>query len=257
MVVPYSSAMRAARRQIDPIARSVDPAQTGNFAMDFFYETLGEVANNIPGWSQGLPPRRDWTAPGAPPVTVPAVLGTEFINEDNPFLLGAWQFQPLSSIRVGQTFRNPVQEEMATLHGKGTAFGGPRAADFGPEMRLTPSQLSEYQRVFGTVTDQFGRTWYDRASALVSSASYQALPREAPSRSDISQRAIQIQLLINEYKQYAKQRYIETTAKGGEISREQTRQADRKAETEFNRQYGVPGAPQSPSTELFLREMNP
>jgi hypothetical protein len=257
MVVPYSSAMRAARRQIDPIARSVDPAQTGNFAMDFFYETLGEVANNIPGWSQGLPPRRDWTAPGAPPVTVPAVLGTEFINEDNPFLLGAWQFQPLSSIRVGQTFRNPVQEEMATLHGKGTAFGGPRAADFGPEMRLTPSQLSEYQRVFGTVTDQFGRTWYDRASALVSSASYQALPREAPSRSDISQRAIQIQLLINEYKQYAKQRYIETTAKGGEISREQTRQADRKAEAEFNRQYGVPGAPQSPSTELFLREMNP
>lgn len=256
MVVPYSSAMRAARRQIDPIARSVDPAQTSNFAMDFFYETLGEVANNIPGWSQGLPPRRDWTAPGAPPVVVPAVLGTEFISEDNPFLLGAWQFQPLSSIRVGQTFRNPVQEEMASLHGKGTAFGGPRAADFGPEMRLTPSQLSEYQQVFGTVTDQFGQTWYDRASALIASASYQALPREAPSRADVSQRAIQIQLLINEYKQYAKQRYIETTAKGGEIGREQARQANRRAETEFNRQYGTPGASQPDSTEMFIRELN-
>jgi hypothetical protein len=253
---PWSSAMRSARRQVDPIARSVDPAETGNFVMDFFKETMDEIRNQTPGPSFALAGRRDWSLPGAPYVTVPQILGSEVVR-DNPFLVGSMQFTPFSIMRVSDGPTDPVQREMSTLYGKGTAFSGPRAADFGPELRLTPTELSEYQLAFGTVRDAEGFTWYERMSEMINSPSYMALPVEAPSSTTVSERAARIQIQIDKFKKLAKEEYKLTTEKGRQITAEQLRAEQRKQEVLFGRQYGTSNAPQPGGAERFVREMNP
>jgi hypothetical protein len=253
-MVPWSSASRAARRQVDPVARSVDPSQTGNFAMDFFQETIDEIRNQTPGLSDGLAGRRDWSAPGAPYMTAPQILGSEVVR-DNPFLLGSMQFTPLSIMRVSDGPSDPVQAEMARLHGKGTAFSGPRAADFGPEMRLTSSELSEYQRIFGTVKDVEGFTWHERVSKMVNSAGYMALPVELPSTVDVPERAARIQLWTDKFKKLAKDEYMRTTAKGAAIAAEEQRKAIRQAETLYGRKYGVSESQAPSSTQTFIQEL--
>jgi len=253
-MVPWSSASRAARRQVDPVARSVDPSQTGNFAMDFFQETIDEIRNQTPGLSDGLAGRRDWSAPGAPYMTVPQILGSEVVR-DNPFLLGSMQFTPLSIMRVSDGPGDPVQAEMSRLHGKGTAFSGPRAADFGPEMRLTSSELSEYQRIFGTVKDVEGFTWHERVSKMVNSAEYMALPAELPSTVDVPERAARIQIWTDKFKKLAKDEYMRTTSKGAAIAAEEQRKAIRQAETLYGRKYGVSESQAPSSTQTFIQEL--
>jgi hypothetical protein len=253
---PWSSAMRSARRQVDPIARSVDPAETGNFAMDFFKETMDEIRNQTPGLSFALAGRRDWSLPGAPYMTVPQILGSEVVR-DNPFLVGSMQFTPFSIMRVSDGPTDPVQREMSTLYGKGTAFSGPRAADFGPELRLTPTELSEYQLAFGTARDAEGFTWYERMSEMINSPNYMALPVEAPSSTTVSERAARIQIQIDKFKKLAKEEYKLTTEKGRQITAEQLRAEQRKQEVLFGRQYGTSNAPQPGGAERFVREMNP
>ena len=255
-MVPWSSAMRSARRQVDPIARSVDPAETGNFVMDFFKETMDEIRNQTPGLSFALAGRRDWSLPGAPYMTVPQILGSEVVR-DNPFLVGSMQFTPFSIMRVSDGPTDPVQREMSTLYGKGTAFSGPRAADFGPELRLTPTELSEYQLVFGTVRDTEGFTWYERMSQMINSPNYTALPYEAPSSTTVSERAARIQVQIEKFKKLAKEEYKLTTEKGRQITAEQLRAEQRQQEVLFGRQYGTSNAPQPGGAERFVREMNP
>jgi hypothetical protein len=253
-MVPWSSASRAARRQVDPIPRSVDASQTGNFAMDFFQETMDEIRNQSPGLSDGLAGRRDWSAPGAPYMTVPQILGSEVVR-DNPFLLGSMQFTPLSIMRVSDGPSDPVQAEMSRLHGKGTAFSGPRAADFGPEMRLTSSELSEYQRIFGTVKDVEGFTWHERVSKMVNSADYMALPVELPSTVDVPERAARIQIWTDKFKKLAKDEYMRTTSKGAAIAAEEQRKAIRQAETLYGRKYGVSESQAPSSTQTFIQEL--
>jgi hypothetical protein len=253
---PWSSAMRSARRQVDPIARSVNPADTGNFVMDFFKETMDEIRNQNPGLSFALAGRRDWSLPGAPYMTVPQILGSEVVR-DNPFLVGSMQFTPFSIMRVSDGPTDPVQREMSTLYGKGTAFSGPRAADFGPELRLTPTELSEYQLVFGTVRDTEGFTWYERMSQMINSPNYAALPYEAPSSTTVSERAARIQVQIEKFKKLAKEEYKLTTEKGRQITAEQLRAEQRQQEVLFGRQYGTSNAPQPGGAERFVREMNP
>jgi hypothetical protein len=236
-MVPYSSALRAARRQVDPIARSVDPSEAGGL-WGFWQETWDEIRNAVPGYSQGLPARRDWTLPGAPPMVLPQVIGTGMIDEDAPFLAAMMQFVPWSAFREGRPIDDPVQREMAEIHGKGSTFSGPRASDFGPEMRLTPSQLAQYQEVFASVKDEFGRTWHQAVTELITSADYQALPIEPPSTQQVSYRAAFIQQEIQKYKELAKQVFGSATAKGAEIERNKVMQQGRRDEMNFLRRYG-------------------
>lgn len=240
-MVPYSSALRAARREVDPVARSVDPSDIGGL-MGFFQETLDEVRNAVPGWSNNLPARRDYIT-GAPILTT-GILGAEQIPAEWPWMQSLIQFTPMAAMQVGRQPMTPVHEEMARLHGKGTTFSGPRAADFGAEMRLTPSELEDYVLTFATVKDEFGRTFLQSATELIGSKQYQSWPIEGPSSRFVSLRAAALQAEIQRYKELAKTVYKATTPKGQLITQEEAViQAD-KGEKEFLRRYGGGTAPQ-------------
>lgn len=234
-MVPYSSALRAARREVDPVTRSVDPSDIGGL-MGFFQETLDEVRNAVPGWSNSLPARRDYIT-GAPILTT-GILGAEQIPAEWPWMQSLIQFTPMAAMQVGRQPMTPVHEEMARLHGKGTTFSGPRAADFGAEMRLTPSELEDYVLTFATVKDEFNRTFLQSATELIESQQYKSWPIEGPSSRFVSLRAAALQAEIQRYKELAKTVYKATTAKGQLITQEEAViQAD-KGEKDYLRRYG-------------------
>jgi hypothetical protein len=234
-MVPYSSALRAARREVDPVARTVDPSDIGGL-MGVFQETLDEVRNAVPGWSNDLPARRDYIT-GSPILTT-GILGAEQIPAEMPWLQSLMQFTPMAAAQVGRQPLTPVHEEMARLHGKGTNFSGPRAADFGAEMRLTASELEDYILTFATVKDEFGRTFQQSATELIESPQYQSWPIEGPSNRFVSLRAAAIQAEIQRYKELAKTVYKATTPKGQLITQEEAvLQAD-KGEKDYLRRYG-------------------
>jgi hypothetical protein len=247
-MVPYSSALRAGRREVDPVARSVDPSDIGGL-MGFFQETLDEVRNAVPGWSNDLPARRDFIN-GAPILTT-GILGAEQVPAEWPWLQALMQFTPMSAMQVGRQPRGPVHEEMARLHGKGTSFTGPRAADFGAEMRLTPSELEDYVLTFATVKNQFGQTFEQAAIELINSPQYQSWPIEAPSKT-VSLRAAAIQQLIQEHKELAKAVYKVSTAKGQLIQAEQDATKADLGEKDYLRRYGGGTAtPEQPGVQSW------
>lgn len=234
-MVPYSSALRAARREVDPVARTVDPSDIGGL-MGFFQETLDEVRNAVPGWSTDMPARRDYIT-GSPILTT-GILGAEQIPAEMPWLQSLMQFTPMAAAQVGRQPLTPVHEEMARLHGKGTNFSGPRAADFGAEMRLSPSELEDYVMTFATVKDEFGRTFQQSATELINSPQYQSWSIEGPSNRFVSLRAAAIQAEIQQFKELAKAVYKATTPKGQLILQEEAVMQADKGEKEYMRRYG-------------------
>ena len=254
-MVPYSSALRAARRQVDPYARTVEPSEGG--WMGFWQETWDEIRNATPGLSQDLPALRDWTLPGAPPMVLPQIAGSGLIPEDAPFLQALWQFTPMAAAPVGRPIEDPVQQEMFNLHGKGSIFSGPRASDFGPEMRLTPKELASYQELFASVRDAGGLTWHDTVSKLIQDPNYVALPDQPPSTQEVSYRAAAIQREIMRFKELAKAEFKATTAKGQEIQRNELKLQGQRDEMNYYQRYGVPGAARITGPEAFIQEMNP
>lgn len=259
---PASSAMRAARRQIDPVRRSVEPSQTGNAIFDFWNDTVSEIRNQTPGFSGDLPPHRDWTLPGSPPMMLPQVLGTDIVPEDQPFLIGAMQFAPWSSIRVNEPVLDPVKREMAKHFHRGAVFYGPRAADFQvPGGRLTPSELSRYQQIFGSVRDEAGKTWHQTVTEIINAPDYNVKGQDEPGpNGEPSFQAMRIQAEISRFKELAKEEFMATPGKGAQITAAvQTRQERQRRFNEQQR-YGIPGAPQPASggTSMtnFIEEMN-
>ena len=246
-MVPYSSALRAARRETDPVSRTVDPSDIGGL-MGFFQETLDEVRNAVPGWSNNLPARRDWI--NGAPILTQGILGAEIIPADMPWLQAVMQFTPFAAFQQGRETLGPVHEEMGLLSGKGTNFSGPRAADFGPEMRLTPSELEDYTLRFATIKDEYGLTFEQTATKLIESAQYQSWPVEGPSSRDVSLRAAAIQTEIQRFKKLAKEDFKVNTAKGQLIAAEEAAAEARKAEKTYIQRYGMDNSPQSaqPST---------
>jgi hypothetical protein len=235
-LVPYSSALRAARREVDPISRTVDPSDIGGL-MGFFQETLDEVRNATPGWSNTLPARRDWI--NGAPILTQGILGAEIIPADMPWLQAAMQFTPFAAFQQGRETLGPVHEEMGMLSGKGTNFSGPRAADFGPEMRLTPSELEDYVVRFASVKDEYGLTFEQTATKLIESPQYQSWPVEGPSSRDVSIRAAAIQTEIQRFKKLAKEDFKFSTAKGQLIAAEEADAEARKAEKTYIQRYGM------------------
>ena len=240
-MVPYSSALRAARRETDPVTRSVDPSDVGGL-MGFFQETLDEVRNAVPGWSTDLPARRDWI--NGSPILTQGILGGEIIPAEMPWLQAAMQFTPLAAFQQGRKILGPVHQEMGMLSGKGTSFMGPRAADFGSEMRLTPSELEEYTMRFATVKDEYGRTFEQSATQLIESPQYQSWPVEGPSSKDVSLRAAAIQAEIQRYKKLAKEDFKISTPKGQLIAAEEAAAEARKTEKTYIQRYGMDNNPQ-------------
>jgi hypothetical protein len=240
-MVPYSSALRAARRETDTVTRTVDPSDVGGL-MGFFQETLDEVRNAVPGWSNDLPARRDWI--NGAPILTQGILGAEVIPADMPWLQAVMQFTPLAAFQQGRETLGPVHEEMGLLSGKGTNFSGPRASDFGSEMRLTPSELEDYVVRFATVKDEFGLTFEQAATKLIESAQYQSWPIEGPSSRDVSLRAAAIQTEIQRFKKLAKEDFKFSTAKGQLIAAEEAAAEARKAEKTYIQQYGMSSSPQ-------------
>jgi hypothetical protein len=240
-MVPYSSALRAARRETDTVSRTVDPSDIGGL-MGFFQETLDEVRNAVPGWSNNLPARRDWI--NGAPILTQGILGAEIIPADMPWLQAAMQFTPFAAFQQGRETLGPVHEEMGLLSGKGTNFSGPRAADFGPEMRLTPSELEDYTLRFATVKDEYGLTFEQTATKLIQSAQYQSWPIEGPSSRDVSLRAAAIQTEIQRFKKLAKEDFKFNTAKGQLIAGEEAAAEARKAEKTYIQRYGMDNSPQ-------------
>jgi len=241
-LVPHSSALREMRRGVDQIQRRVEPSLEGGFG-GFWEETWQEIKNALPGMSYDLPPVRDWSAPGTPPVVMPALFGNKDLAENAPWMAGLMQYVPVySAFKVGQQLADPVQQEMASMHGKGTMFAGPRASDFGSELYLAPSELDQYVQIFGRVKDPAGRTWHQAVDALIRTADYQSLPIDPPSGQFVSHRAALIQTEIARFKQLAKQEFLYTTPKGAEILEAQEALKGRQNELNYIRQYGVPGA---------------
>jgi hypothetical protein len=240
-MVPYSSALRAARREVDPVARTVDPSDAGGL-WGFWQETLDEIRNAVPGYSQDLPARRDFI--NGLPILTPGILGGEIIPADMPWLQGAMQVSPLSAYRQVRQSLGPVHEEMARLSGRGTNFMGPSATDFGPDARLIPSELEAYVETFATVKDPYGRTFEQTVTQLIQSPQYQSWPLDAPNPRDVSLRAAAIQAEIQAYKKLAKEQYKVSTIKGKAIAIEEAATEGRKQEANAIRQYGMGNSPQ-------------
>jgi len=251
-MVPYSSSLRAARREVDPVARTVDPSSAGGL-MGFWEETLGEIRNAVPGYSEELPARRDFI--NGQPILTPGILGGEMVPADMPWIQGAMQFSPLSAYRQVRKSLGPVHEEMALLSGAGTSFMGPSATDFGSNARLTPSELESYVETFATVKDQYGRNFELTVTQLIQSAQYQSWPLVAPDPRDVSLRAAAIQTEIQVFKNLAKEQFKVSTPKGQSIAAEEAATEGRKLEANYVRQYGMdnnpqpaqPGGPWSPT----------
>lgn len=216
-MVPWSSALRQARRAVDPVKRAIEPSADGGLG-GFWQETWSEIKNALPGMSESNPPKLDWTLPGAPPIYGPGIFLSQQLAEEAPFLAAGLQFVPLlSAFSTGRQELDPVQLEMSTMHGKGTAFAGPRASDFGAQQYLTPTELNQYIKLFATVTDDSGLTWHGSVSRLINSPTYLSLPIEAPSNQRVSHRAALFQIEISKFKELAKEQFLKTTAKGAEI----------------------------------------
>jgi hypothetical protein len=192
---------------------------------------------------------------------LPQVLGTDIVPEDQPFLIGAMQFAPWSSIRVNEPVLDPVKREMAKHSHRGARFSGPRAADFGPGLRLTPSELSRYQQIFGSVRDEAGKTWHQTVTEIINAPDYNVKGQDEPGpNGEPSFQAMRIQAEISRYKELAKEAFMATPGKGAQITAAvQTRQERQRRFNEQQR-YGIPGAPQPASggTSMtnFIEEMN-
>ena len=240
-MVPHSSALRAARREVDPVARTVDPSDAGGL-MGFWEETLGEIRNAVPGYSEGLPARRDFI--NGTPILTPGILGGEMIPADMPWLQGALQVAPWSAYRQVRKSLGPVHQEMALLSGTGTSFMGPSATDFGANARLTPSELETYVETFANVKDEYGRNFELAVTQLIESAQYQSWPLVAPNPRDVSLRAAAIQAEIQVFKNLAKEQFKAYTPKGQAIAAEEAAAKGRQMEADYIRQYGMDNSPQ-------------
>ena len=240
-MVPYSSSLRAARREVDPVARTVDPSDAGGL-MGFWEETLGEICNAVPGYSEELPARRDFI--NGTPILTPGILGGEMIPADMPWIQGAMQLAPWSAYRQVRKSLGPVHQEMALLSGTGTSFMGPSATDFGANARLTPSELETYVETFANVKDQYGRNFELAVTQLIESDQYRSWPLVAPDPRDVSLRAAAIQAEIQVFKNLAKEQFKAYTPKGQYIAAEEAAAKGRQLEANYIRQYGMDNSPQ-------------
>ena len=200
--VPGSSSLRAGRRIEDPTAREVPPSNNSNLGMRLFEETLGEIKNMIPGWSQVLPPKRNWIT--GDPVVLSGVWGDQFLPPDSPWLSYAMQFNPAAPFQLKGEPGEKVLREMGQLTGRGAGFVGPRATDFTAggkikDNRLSPQEFEQYVLAISRTPDQFGRTLLQALEEEANSDLYRNNPPGMPSEQVVSLRASALNTVIAKY----------------------------------------------------------
>ena len=231
--VPLNAPVKHMRMQLDPTRRRIEPDLAGGVG-GYFNEQFAAVKQNIPGYSKENPAILDWSAPGAPPVEAPNLFFTKDMAENYPWAASFMQYVPvIGAFPVGKQVTDPVKQEMYSLHGKGTSFLGPTASDFGrPDLYLTPTELNKYKEIFANYKDVNGLTWHQRTTQLINGSFYRSLPDETPSSKFASKKAAAIQMLITEYKGYAKKVFEETVPKGIQIKEAREELERRNLETE-------------------------
>ena len=236
-MIPYSSALRQARQEVDQTPRRIEPDTIETGTMSYWNETWATIKNGIPGLSEENPPILDWSSSGAEPVQAPHILYSRDMAENYPWMAALAQYTPpFGAFKRGRPIDDPITQVLVNLHGKGTAFLGPVASDFQrKDLYLSPSELNEYRRIFAT-TKISGLTWRDRMMQLISTENWQALGRmdeqEGISSKEPSRQAAQVQKLITEYKKEAKKNFKLYTAKGRLIADEEEKSKRRKTQTE-------------------------
>lgn len=231
-LIPLGSALKQGRYGQDQTARTVEPSTSEKPIMAYWDEQWATIKNGLPGYSQDNPAIVDWTAPGAPPVEAPAMFFTKELAENNPWMASMLQYVPLvNAFKRGKMITDPVTLNLANLHGKGTAFLGPTASDFGSDQHLTPTELNDYRRIFATVKNSRGLTWHQEMTKLVTS-NYWKQPgmQETPKKGEESHKAVDIQELISAFKELAKAEFKNTTSKGQLILQGELGEAERELE---------------------------
>jgi len=245
-MTPGISALRAARRAIDPIARTtdiVDPDEVGGIVNAIFYQALDELRISIPGHSAEYPARLHQIT--GRPIVLSGIWGTEFIPEDQPWIAGLAQLAPWSPLQVGEKVTDPVDMEMGRLSELGARFSLPQASDFGAGMRLSRTELNQYIETFASVKI-FDRTIHERLTEAIQGQQYQSWPYEPKEDGVASLRGGYIQEIISEYKEVAKQQFLNASAAGSKITEQKAKIENRNAVQDFTRRYGGAIAPSQP-----------
>ena len=228
-LVPLASAFKQGRYGQDSVVRTVEPSTNESPVMAYWEEQWATIKNGLAGYSEDNPAIVDWTAPGAPPVEAPSMFFTKELAENHPWMASMLQYVPLvNAFRRGKMITDPVALNLANLHGKGTAFLGPTASDFGSDQYLTPTELNDYRRIFATVRNSKGLTWHQEMTKLVTS-NYWKKPSmdESPRKGEASYKALDIQDLISDFKEIAKKEFQNTTSKGQLILQGELQEAER------------------------------
>ncbi len=237
-MVPASSALRAGRRVEDRTARDIPPSDVeGGLAgipMRLFQETLSEIKNMVPGWSESLPPRRNWVT--GETIVLSGIMGDQYLPPDQPWLSFLYQYVPWSPFQVAPK-ADPVLMEMAKLSGRGANFRGPTNTDFGRELRLDPATFDEYVQTTANVRDQFGRTVHQALSELINSDYYKALPDEQISTTVMSQRAAAIDLEVSKFRKLGRDTFL---GNHPEIQREVKTIEGLNKDVQYRLKYGQP-----------------
>jgi ParB-like chromosome segregation protein Spo0J len=237
-MVPGSSALRAGRRIEDRTARDIPPSTVeGGLAgipMRLFQETLSEIKNMIPGWSEQLPPRRNWVT--GETIVLSGIMGDQYLPPDQPWLSFLYQYVPWSPFQTAPK-ADPVLMEMASLSGRGATFRGPTNTDFGRELRLDPVMYDEYVQTTANVRDQFGRTVHQALDELISSDYYKSLPDEEISTTVMSQRAAAIDLEVSKFRKLGRDTFLSNHP---EIQREVKTIEGLNNDVKYRLKYGQP-----------------
>lgn len=209
--LPGSSAMRAGRRIEDRTAREVPASNNPNLVMRLFEETMGEIKNMVPGWSESLPPRRNWIT--GEPVILSGVWGDQFLPPDAPWLSTLLQFSPASPFQLKGEPGELVLREMGQLAGRGAGFVGPRATDFTDggkikDNRLSATEFEQYVLAISRTPDQFGRTLLQALDEEMRSDLYQQNPQGQPSEQVVSLRAAALNTVIAKYLQLGRETFL-------------------------------------------------
>ena len=212
-LVPGSSAMRTGRRIEDPLAREVPASDNPSIAMAFWEETYNEIKNSIPGWSDELPPRRNWIT--GEPMVLSGVWGDEFLPPESPWLSTLLQASPTSSFAKRSDQADPVLREMGQLAGRGTGFVGPRPGDFTnggqiKENRLNAQEYDDYLMAISRTRDEFGRTLHQALQEEINSDLYQENPQGEPMEQVISLRAAALNQVIAKFMKLGREAFLDS-----------------------------------------------
>ena len=207
-LTPFSAALRAARRSVDPYMRVVEPSNVeGGLAgmpMRMYEEISGEFKNIMPGWSSTLPPRLNWIT--GQPIVLSGILGDQFLPPEYPWMGAVMQLMPWSPVAIAPKI-DPVMQEMAFLHGKGAQFKGPTAEDWGKQNRLSPREYNKYIELTAYVRNEDGQNLYQVLKETMESKHYRSLPQQEISSENASARATVINTIVSNFKKRGKQLY--------------------------------------------------